>query len=212
MRLRTSWVESEQSYFCVAQDITELKRIEEMRQDLIATVSHDLRSPLSAVQIILDKLMGKNLDSETNDAVRSVRANTGKLLSLVNNILDMEKHENSFDDLVLSEHKLGSVVVEALSAIAPLATEKKQVIVNSLDREVVVLIDKEKLYQVIYNLLDNAVKYSPAQSCIEISGRTEGIYFSVEVKDRGPVIPTEMYQRVFDRFTSVSSYQRAAKT
>jgi two-component system phosphate regulon sensor histidine kinase PhoR len=200
LRLRSSWVESEQSHFCVAQDITELKRIEEMRQDLIATVSHDLRSPLSAVQIILDRLMRRNFDSETDGALQAVRANTGKLLSLVNNLLDIERQENCPEDLVLSEHQLAPIVDEAMKALSPLAAEKRQNIVNALTEDVVALIDRERLYHVVFNLIDNAVKYSPPLSRIEISGTAKGKYFLIAVKDQGPVIQAEMYHRVFERF------------
>ncbi|MBS2009824.1 MAG: PAS domain-containing protein [Cyanobacteria bacterium SZAS TMP-1] len=200
LRLNASWVRAERSYFCVAQDITEIKRLEHLRQDLIATVSHDLRSPLTSIQLIHDRLSARINDEEGLRALASAGASTQKLLSLVNNLLDLEKQENELEHLILTAHPLAPILEEVISIVTPLASKKNQTISNQIDRNITVLADRERLYQVLFNLLDNAVKYSPVETHIKVTGQQKGELYQIEVADEGPAIPEDMYGRIFERF------------
>ncbi|MGH9548467.1 MAG: sensor histidine kinase, partial [Terriglobales bacterium] len=165
------WSQEERSYFCVIQDISARKQIERMKQEFVAMVSHDLRTPLTAIKgtLYLINQGAVDLGSErgrrrVNDAEKSAE----RLMKLVNDLLDIEKMEGGKLVLDIDYVNMEDVVRRSLESVHAFA-EQSQIEIETRPCSVEVMADEDRLVQVLVNLLSNAVKFSPAQSRISIT-------------------------------------------
>src|SRR5262249_52463223 len=145
------WSEAEQSLFCVAHDISERKKLERMKQEFVAMISHDLRTPLTSVQGFLAMLL-KGIYGDLNETgtQRSGAAerNVSRLISLINDLLDIEKLESGTLDIHCSEINLSDVVSRSLDAVRVFA-EQHQVKLESISTDIDVYADGDRLVQVL---------------------------------------------------------------
>ena len=192
----------------VGQDITESKEIDRMKNAFISTVSHELRTPLTAIRGSLGMVeSGALKDPEkVTQMIRLAASNTERLIILVNDLLDMEKLQSGQMELKMEKSSLTEIVNDSIKTNKPFADEQK---VNFKLTETVpdafVKGDSNRLAQVLANLLSNAAKFSPEGGTVEISlTRREGNY-RVTVSDRGPGVPDEFRDQIFDRFTQADA-------
>jgi PAS domain S-box-containing protein len=201
----THFVESENQLFCVAHDITERKQLERMKQDFFAMVSHDLRSPLTAVEGCLELIavgargeVPPGIVKEINFGLRNIQ----RLVRLVNDLLDLEKIEAGKMSMDFDCWDLAPIIERSLEAIAPLAEDKELSLVFG-GSELEVFCDRERLVQVVINLLSNAIKYSPARGKITVSASACNNFARVEISDEGRGIPEEFRKKIFSRYEQV---------
>ena len=191
-----------------ARFLKELSRTEALRQSdqlkssILASVSHDLRTPLTSIRAAVDNLLEKSLDWD-REALREfhliISEEVGRLTHLVQNLLEMARIEAGELHPVKEWGSVSEIFGNVLERCDPvLSNHRVQV---DLDEGMpMVKVDSRLLAEVIVNLVDNAAKYSPQDSQIIICGEIEGSTLTVSVKDQGPGIPPNELSRVFDKF------------
>ncbi len=183
-------------------DVTETRRIEMVRRDFVANASHELKTPLTAMRGFAETLMEDDLPEELRrDWLNSIRTNTIRLQRLVDDLLDLSRLESG--GWVAREEVVEvRPLVEDILAGSASAIESRELSVQ-VRGSGLVLADAQGLEQVLKNLVDNAVRYSPAGETIRISIREADGTIRIVVEDKGPGIPTPALNRIFERFYRV---------
>jgi PAS domain S-box-containing protein len=208
-------IEEGESIQWILRDITERKKLDELRTDLTAMIYHDLRSPLSNIVSSLDMLSAM-MPSEKDSSLESVfgiaTRSTERLLRLINSLLDIDRLEAGqpiTDRKVVSPADL---VNEAVEAVMPFAIGKQQIITKTLDTDLPdVCVDPDMIKRVLINLLENALKYSPAGGKITTGGKASGEWVELWVQDSGPGIPPDSRDIVFEKFSRLQNTERSTK-
>lgn len=204
------WSPQEQSLFGVAHDVTEQRRIDRMKQEFVAMVSHDLRTPLTSIKGTLSLLSEGVYDPRSEAGQKRIsdaETNINRLVNLIGDVLDIEKleaGEMSIDKDVVS---LVQVVKESIESVRGVAEQNKidLILKFNQDADFDVLGDNDRLVQVMVNLLSNAIKFSPEKSEIDISVTANGAMNEVRVADHGRGIPSNNLEIVFERFKQIES-------
>ncbi len=201
--------EDMQGIVIVLRDITEEIRIRQERELISETLVHDLRSPTSAVLGALDIIEdilpeGENKDVLTQ-SLRVARRGTGRVLRLINSLLDISRLESGSMELILDLTNITDIVEDVLIEFVPQANQAGIVLQNTLTYNLPPLwVDVEKLKRVIVNLIDNAIKFTPEGGQVVISASRQGeekLLF--QVRDTGPGIPADYREKIFERFVQV---------
>ena len=190
----------------VFHDLTRLKQLESTRQEFVANVSHELRTPLSLIKGFVETL----LDGARNDPelaarfLRTIEKHTDRLTYLIEDLLTISRLESGQIVMNLHEVELREEVAHVIDDLQARAADKKITLQNSLPAEVRARADTDRLQQVLFNLIENAIKYGRAEGGVIIGGemKSEGMV-ELWVKDDGPGIPTEAKERIFERFYRV---------
>jgi heavy metal sensor kinase len=185
--------------------LTRLQGAFEQLRRFTADASHELRTPLTAIRSVGEvALQEPKGPEEYRDVIGSMLEEVDRLTRLVESLLILSRADANHVQLHRADTSLLSVVEEAASTLEVLAEEKRQKIDVGGDRDLVVSADRLILRHAIINLLDNAIKYSPAESSILLRVyRGEGKTAILDVIDQGPGIPVEHQAYVFDRFYRV---------
>lgn len=191
----------------VLQDVTRLRRLDELRSDLVATVAHELRTPLTslalAVHLLAEEAAGP-LTARQADLLHAAREDCHRLKAMVDELLDLSRIEAGRAPLHLEATPAGMLVGEAASAHRSAAEAGGLTLTCEVDPDVdTVLVDRERVAHVFSNLLANAIRHTPQGGEVRVRARRDGARVRVEVADTGPGIPAEHQARVFDRFYRV---------
>ncbi|QDT74247.1 Alkaline phosphatase synthesis sensor protein PhoR [Lacipirellula limnantheis] len=190
----------------VLRDVSEVKRLEQMRQQFIANVSHELKTPLSSIKAYTETLLGGALKDPVHGQrfLERIDEQTTRLHQLIMDMLSLARIESSQAPLELADLPLGRVAQRVIADYERQAASKQVTLENQIaDFSIIVRADEEALRQILSNLIDNAVKYTPAGGRVSISGRVEGVVVLCNVSDTGPGISAEHHSRVFERFYRV---------
>ena len=193
----------------IVEDISEEKRNERLKSEFVSTVSHELRTPLTSIRGAVGLLKGefaKNSSSRCQKLVDIAQSNAERLLLLINDLLDIDKIESgllSFDFKIID---VMSMIEEALRGAETYAGQYNILFrIGSRADGTKVQGDRDRLIQVMYNLLSNASKFSPPGSTVDINVTQRNETVMIEVADKGAGIPVEFQPMVFDRFTQSDS-------
>lgn len=181
-----------------------LAKNEQLRANLLRAISHDLRTPLTSISGNASNLLsnGEQFDKKTKQRIYSdIYDDSMWLINLVENLLSVTRIEEGKMNLRLSAELMDEVVAEALRHIDRKRSEHT-ILVHSTDEFILAKIDAKLIVQVIINIVDNAIKYTPPGSTIEIETKKKGHTVVVNISDDGPGIPDEVKPRVFDMFYS----------
>jgi len=180
----------------------ELEKADKMKSTFLATVSHELRTPLNSIigflGLVLDDLCESKEEEKTllGDALNSSK----NLLFLINNMLDLAKIEAGKVDIILERLDLQEILEEVASLLSIQAKQKNLYLTQKSDKVPPVYADRGKVWQILNNLLGNAIKYTE-HGGIEIKAGVCGSEFvEIEVKDSGIGVPVEQKKRIFERF------------
>ena len=177
---------------------TELEQGEEHRRRLVATVAHELRTPLSAQQALLENLAdGVTTPDETT--LRAALAQSERLGSLVTDLLDLSRPDSRRIPLSPSRIRVGELLDDAI-AEASLQGRDVTLVVDVEPTDLTITGDRDRLAQVTANLLDNAVRHSPAGGTVTLTARTTDDAWTLTVADEGPGLTPERAERLFHRF------------
>jgi PAS domain S-box-containing protein len=206
--LSSRWSVVDRSLYCVIHDITERKNIERLRQEILQMVSHDLRSPLMCMQAFLEFVddTGKvnMLGGRAEQLLEVATRGTDRMMTLINDLLDIERLESGMLQLVKAQVYLDQVFEQSVQAVTPLATAR-HVSIGTQPTDLTVHADGDRLIQVLVNLLSNAIKFSPEQSTVRIAAHKEGALIEVQIADQGRGIPAHLTASIFNRFQQVQS-------
>jgi two-component system phosphate regulon sensor histidine kinase PhoR len=190
----------------VFHDLTRLKQLENTRQEFVANVSHELRTPLSLIKGFVETLLeGAKDDPElATRFLRTIEKHTDRLTYLIEDLLTISKLESG--QIVMNLHEVGlrEEAGRVLDDLQARAAGKNITLQNKVPEELKARADADRLQQVLFNLVENAIKYGRAEGTVSIggednsSGRAE-----LWVKDDGPGIPQDAMERVFERFYRV---------
>lgn len=194
------------SFICLLHDISERKKMERLKSEFVATVSHELRTPLTSIkgslELVNAGVLGHVPEAASN-MLNLAQKNTERLVLLVNDILDIEKLELGQADLTLASTDLRELLQQALAQNKGYAANFGVPIhldMQALPEKVLVLVNNQRLQQVLSNLISNAVKFSETGSPVQISAELTDAQVLIKVSDRGPGIPAEFRSRIFQKF------------
>jgi signal transduction histidine kinase len=177
-----------------------LQRLEESRRNLVADIAHELGTPLSILQANLEGILDGVVEPST-DRMAALHTQVRLLARLVEDLRDLSLAQA--DKLVLHRAPLdlGALIADAAAAVAPYASEKGVSLQSRITPHVPhVRVDRDRVLQVIHNLLDNAIRHTPAGGRVTAGLEAEGGEVRLWIADTGPGIPEEEVDRVFDRF------------
>lgn len=193
------------------RDVTLERELEMMKDDFLNYITHDLRNPLGSAMGFLDVLLRGTagvLNADQHSIVSSVRRSTSRLMSMINNILDIAKMESGRAKLQLKTISLAGIAGRAIDILEQLAKAKKISVHLVAIEEFSVEGDSDMLERVFTNLLGNAIKFAPEGGTITVSITDEGSELRGCVEDNGDGIPAEHLKRVFEKFEQVPGQRR----
>ena len=207
----------EKRFIGVVRDVTEQKKSDALRNDFIATLTHDLRTPLlAAIQTIgyfLDGTLGELTDKQRLLLETMLKSNED-LLGLVNALLEVYKYDAKKLVLCKTDFVLKDLINQVYHELKPLAEKKEQefVINYSPDENATIDADRHEIRRVICNLCGNAINYTPQKGKIEINVTENGGNLLFSVSDNGNGIPEEDIPNLFERFSQGTSQKRSSGT
>jgi two-component system phosphate regulon sensor histidine kinase PhoR len=184
-------------------DVTPLRRLENLRKDFVANVSHELKTPLTALRAALETLLDGALEDPTHarDFLQTAQDQTERLQRLIEDMLTLSRLEHPNAPQIPATCILQEVSQRVVKALAPLAKEEEITMgVVFPEFPLVVAMNADELTQVLFNLVDNAIKFNRRNGRVTIRGRLEGENTFIEVEDTGVGITEEDQARVFERF------------
>ena len=203
------WATAQKTFYCVAHDITEREVLERLKQEFMALVSHDLRTPLTAIHATLQLLRNGSFGPLTEPVLtRLQRAehSSNRVIRLINDLLDMEKLEAGKLELELSNIEVLPMLNACLDEVRELA-DAKNIAFETHSEVSYLYADEQRIIQVLVNLLSNAVKFSPNGGRVVVSGQKgENGFAVVEVQDNGRGIAILDQSVVFDRFKQLQRH------
>ncbi len=196
-------------------DLTERKRVEQMKNDFVSTVSHELRTPLTSISGALGLIVGGALGSAPptmQQMLEIAYRNSLRLGHLINDLLDMEKIAAGKMSFELREHSLGDLLEESLASNQALCEQHGVCCTLEHPTDVLVWVDGLRLQQVLGNFLSNAVKFTPEGGEIRLHSSLRGTKVRISVTDQGPGIPEAFRSRVFEKFAQADASDSRQKS
>jgi two-component system phosphate regulon sensor histidine kinase PhoR len=190
----------------VLHDVTDNKKLEKIRQDFVANASHELRTPVSTIKGYAETLLSGALEDKENarDFVEIIHNDANRLERLINDLLDLAKIESGKMKISLAPCDLLVVIDRAVKSFSKVVKDSGLTLSQSVPPQLpVVLADETGITQVLWNLLENAIKYNKPGGSIHISAKANGEFVELEVSDTGIGIPAEDIPRIFERFYRV---------
>ena len=191
------------------QAAVELAKAEGLQRELIANVSHDLRTPLTMITAyseIMRDLPGEN----SPENVQVIIDEAKRLTSLVNDLLDVSKLQAGVMELNLKEYDLTASIESVLTRYSKFLEQNGYTVDFEYDRTILVVADEDKMYQVIYNLVNNAINYTGEDKKIIVRQRVAGSIARIEVIDTGEGIAPEELTNVWERYYKVDKNHKRA--
>ena len=200
----------------VIRDVTEQKKADRLRDDFIATLTHDLRTPLLAaiqtLKFFLDGAVGE-LDDRQKLLLSTMQKSNEDLLGLVNALLEVYKYDAEKLILNKSEFDIYELAEQVYNELKPLSDTKNiDFAIDCADTKILINADKSELRRVICNLCGNAINYTPEGGKVVITIKQEALDLIFSVSDTGCGIPTEDIPNMFQRFSQGTSKKRSAGT
>jgi two-component system phosphate regulon sensor histidine kinase PhoR len=190
----------------VLHDLTELRRLENLRRELVANVSHELKTPLTVIKGYAETLrLGAVNDPENNlHFIRRIEEQADRLHELIQDILQVARLESGGETFDLAPVPLDELISECAEQFADVASGKGvRLTTQSLLADVAALADEKGVRTILSNLVDNAIKFTPAGGSVTIRCRADESRVTVEVEDTGIGIAAEDQARIFERFYRV---------
>jgi two-component system phosphate regulon sensor histidine kinase PhoR len=189
----------------VFRDITELRRLERVRQEFVANVSHELRTPITAIMGYSETLLAGALGDPAHapGMVEIIHRQSQRLSRLVGDLLELSLLDAQKVAVETATVRLEPVAQRAAEALAPRLDQKRITFVADVPTDLLAAAEERALEQVLVNLLDNAVKYTPEGGRISLRGRLDGERVRLSVRDSGVGIPPQHLPRLFERFYRV---------
>ncbi len=199
----------------VLNDVTRLRKLEQVRRDFVANVSHELKTPITSIKGYVETLLDGAFRNpeDTERFLKIVAKQANRLNAIIEDLLKLSRSEHGVErgEIVLEQAALRGLLTAAISACESQITAKSIHVSLSCPDDLVVRINPPLLEQAVVNLIDNAAKYSDAGSAIEIAAIQNGSAISIAVRDHGVGIAPEHLPRLFERFYRVDKARSRAE-
>jgi signal transduction histidine kinase len=185
-----------------------LQELDQLKSDFVSNVSHELRTPLTAikgaVELLIREVPGSLNEKQTHYLTR-VKSNTQHLAGLINDLLDLAKIEDGKIELKAGRVPLGALLHEAVDSLRPIAAEKAIILEVLAEPAIIVWADRNKIMQVLLNLIGNAIKFTPGEGKITIiTEQDSSEWTQVSVSDTGQGIGAAECEKIFSKFYQVA--------
>ena len=189
----------------LARDISKIQRLEEMRRDFVANVSHELKTPLTVVRGYVEMVQasGAALEPHWQKAFSTIETQVSRMDRLVEQLLVLSRVENNVEDANHQQVDLSRLILTIVEDVQWLNQDKNHVINDNISSNIKVNGNEHELKSACMNLLSNAIAYTPANGVIDVVLRNDGNKIRFSVKDNGPGIKPEHVNRLTERFFRV---------
>ncbi len=208
-RVRTALTDEsgKKGVILVLQDITELLRLARARRDMVANFSHDLRTPITSIRLLIDTLT-HNFGDNTKRDKRLVRKMAGEVDSLehiTQELIDLSMIESGRTNIRMVPTNFADILREALAVMGTQVEQKKLDVISNVPDPLPVLADPDQTRRVLTNVIHNAVKFTPSGGQVQFTVARDSQMATIAIADTGPGIPLQDRTRVFERFYQVDS-------
>lgn len=189
----------------VLVDVTELRRLEDVRRDFVANASHELKTPLTAIRGYSETLLNDDLPPETRRRfTETLSANVSRLQNILDDLLDLSRIESGGWILEYEVMHLADVIEDAWQPLAAMAAEKEVRLEVDIRKDAQhIVADRAAIRQILSNLLSNAARYSPSGGATVVRASRSRNNVHIEVSDSGSGVPEAHLTRIFERFYRV---------
>jgi len=199
------------TYRIYSRDITERKRVEHLKDEFIGLISHELRTPLTIITGSLHSAMSAGVSAEdVSELLQNAAEGADSLANILENMLELSRHQAGRLQLHIERVNINDVVQNMIEKLKRQGVSQRLLVNISGDLPKIEA-DPIRVERTVYNLLENAAKYSPAASEIRVTGRTEGNFVITEVTDQGKGISPDDQKRLFEPFQQLGTPARTAK-
>ena len=210
IHVRSALINDQNVLQWIVRDVSERKALDSLREDLMAMIYHDLRSPLANIVSSLDILnvLLPADDSSIQPVYQIAVRSTERMQRLINSLLDIKRLEAGQPITNLKPVEVDLLIREAIEIVQPISSSKRQMINGHFSGHLPSLsADEGMLKRVLVNLLENAIKFTPLDGAIEVGSLAEDGNMLLWVADSGPGIPDEARDRIFNKFTRLQAQQ-----
>jgi two-component system sensor histidine kinase SenX3 len=187
----------------VIDDVTSQRRLEAVRRDFVANISHELKTPVGALGLLAETLLAEDDPAVAQRLAERMLAEAFRVARTIDDLLALSRIESD-EEAVRDDVSVSLFVAEAVERVRPASEQQGiSIEVEEPPARLVVLGDRRQLVSATYNLLENAVKYSDPGSTVRVRARTDGRWIDLSVEDHGIGIPRRDLERVFERFYRV---------
>ena len=182
----------------------QLENLDKSRNQFVSNASHELKTPLATMKIMLETMLYQpEMPEELREEfMRDMNHEIDRLTGIITDLLVLTRMDNH-EEIRRESVNMSELTHETVRLLAPAAEKKQQTLKETVQEDLFLLGDRIKLNQILYNLTDNAIKYSPEKSSISVSLRDEGGELVWRVRDHGIGIPREDQEHIFERFYRV---------
>lgn len=206
--LKDGLIEKNNAYKIIKEQNEKIIESDKVKSEFLANVSHELRTPLNAIlgfsEMLLEEKNG-GLNQKQKEYVSDIRVSGIHLLSMINEILDISKIESKSVKLVPSEFTIFRAIKEVATILKPLAVKKGVRIIIDCEEDFEVFADYQKIQQILYNLVNNAIKYSPNDDEVVVSAKKYDNKFVLIIHDNGIGIDKKYHGKIFAKFVQLDS-------
>ena len=185
-------------------DESEAQRVHEVRRDFVANISHELKTPIGALSLLSEAVLGAKNDPEAVEKFATrMQTESKRLTDLVQEIINLSRLQDSDPLSVPSELHVQDLISEAIDQTQVTADSRQIIVSNSENVDGLILGDREQLIMAIQNLIENAINYSPEGTKVTVTSKVEDGIVDISVTDQGIGIPDADLDRIFERFYRV---------
>lgn len=206
--LKDGIIEKQEAYRTIKEQNEKILEADKVKNEFLANISHELRTPLNSIlgfsDILSTQIYGK-LNSKQEEYVNDVKASATHLLGMINEILDMSKIEAHAMKIVKSTFPISRALIEACNLLKPLADKKNIRFEITYKEDFEIFADYQKIQQILYNLISNAIKYSPENDKIDILATYNEEGFKLLIHDNGIGIDPKYHGKIFAKFVQLDN-------
>ncbi len=200
-----------QGYIIILTDVTAYEERTNRQTNFLATLSHEMKTPIAAVRMSVDLLNDTRLgtlDDDQRELTETIRKNNSRLLRMVNEVLQLSQNKAGETRLELDSVQISDLVLSAVEHVAPLARNGNVSIVPSLpDNSLAIEADAKRVEWVVVNVLTNAIRYSPRGAAVTVTLEYVAGGIRISVGDKGPGVPASERDRIFQKYARAKDDQ-----